>query len=193
METQILDPLPTTLNRRTTWTIDPAHTNIGFAVKHVLIATVHGRFGGVRGTIRRDDDHPHNAEVEVEIDTATVDTGNSTRDNHLRSADFFDVARFPTITFRGTRVEPAGPFGRGRWNVVGDLTIRGVTRSIQLTAEETGRGVDQAGTDVVGFEASTKINRKDFGMTFNVPLAEGGFVVGDEVKISIDVEARRQG
>jgi polyisoprenoid-binding protein YceI len=190
METQVLEQTPATLDTRTAWAIDPAHTTIGFAVKHVLIATVRGRFGGVSGTIRLDDDHPLTAAVEVEIETATIDTGNATRDNHLRSADFFDVANYPSITFRSTRVEP---FGNGRWNVTGDLTIRDVTRSIQFTAEEIGRGVDPSGTAVAGFEAMTKINRKDFGMTFNVPLAEGGFVVGDEVKISIDVEARRQG
>ena len=180
---------------RTTWAIDPAHSTIGFAVKHMAFATVHGRFGGVTGTLRLDDDHPHHSALAVEIDTATVDTGDANRDAHLRSPDFFDVARFPTIAFRSSRsarVEPAGPLGRGRWRVFGDLTIRGVTRPAELTAEETGRGTTPSGAVVAGFEATGKISRKDFGMTFNVPLAEGGFLVGDEVKLAIDVEALRQ-
>jgi polyisoprenoid-binding protein YceI len=192
METQTLQSVATAIDTRTTWTIDPAHSTIGFSVKHMMFTTIHGRFGGVRGTIRVDDDHPRNASVEVEIDTATVNSGDAVRDAHLRSADFFDVATYPTIAFRSTRVEPVSPLSRDRWNVVGDLTIHGVTRSVELTAEQTGRGTNPMGAVVAGFEATGKISRKDFGMEFNVPLAEGGFLVGDEVKISIDVQALRE-
>jgi polyisoprenoid-binding protein YceI len=134
----------------TTWTIDPAHSTIGFAIKHMMITTVHGRFGGVRGTIRLDDDHPHNAAVEV-------DTGNARRDDELRAADFFDVATYPTIAFRSTRVEPASPLGRDHCTVAGDLTIRDVTRSVEPTAEATG-----------------KICCKHFGMTANLPSPRAG-------------------
>jgi polyisoprenoid-binding protein YceI len=193
METQTRQDVAPAIDTRTTWTIDPAHSTIGFAVKHMMFTTVHGRFGGVKGTIRVDDSRPHDAAVEVEIDTATVTTGDAKRDEHLRSADFFDVAAYPTIAFRSTRVEPISPLSRDRWRVVGDLTIHGVTRSVELAAEQTGRGTNPWGAEVAGFEATAKISRKDFGMEFNVPLAEGGFLVGDEVKIAIDVEAVRQG
>jgi polyisoprenoid-binding protein YceI len=193
METVTQQGATTAPDTRTTWAIDPAHSTIGFAIKHMMFTTVHGRFDGVRGTIRLDDDHPHNAAVEVEIDTASVDTGDAQRDEHLRSADFFDVATYPTIAFRSTRVDPASPLSRDRWRVIGDLTIHGVTRSVELTAEQTGRGTNPYGAAVPGFEATGKIGRKDFGMEFNIPLAEGGFLVGDEVKIAIDIEAVRQG
>jgi len=192
METRTQQDVNTAIDTRTTWAIDPAHSTIGFSVKHMMFTTVHGRFRGVTGTIRIDDDHPYTATVEIEIDTATVDTGDPKRDEHLRSADFFDVATYPTITFRSTYVEPASPLSHGRWIVVGDLTIHGVTRSVELTAEETGRGTNPYGAVVAGFEATGKISRKDFGMTFNVPLAEGGLLVGDDVKIAIDVQAIRQ-
>jgi polyisoprenoid-binding protein YceI len=192
METQTQQSMATPSDTRTIWTIDPAHSRIGFSVKHMMFTTVHGRFGGVNGTIRLDDDHPHDASVEVEIDTATIDTGDANRDEHLRSADFFDVATYPTIVFRATLVEPVSPLSRDRWRVVGDLTIHGVTRSVELAAEETGRGTNPFGADIAGFEATAKISRKDFGMEFNVPLEGGGFLVGDEVKIAIDVEALRQ-
>ena len=120
------------------WEIDPSHSTIGFSIKHMMFATVHGRFGGFRGTIRFDRDRPDDAEVEVEIDAATIDTGITKRDDHLRSADFFDVATYPTITFRSTRVEPVQPVRRDRWLVVGDLTMSGVTRSVELAVEQTG-------------------------------------------------------
>jgi polyisoprenoid-binding protein YceI len=193
VETQTGQSVAPAIDPRTTWTIDPAHSTIGFAVKHMMFTTVHGRFGGVKGTIRGDDTHPHDAAVEVEIDTATIDTGDAKRDEHLRSADFFDVATHPTIAFRSTRVEPVSPLGRDRWRVVGDLTIHGVTRSVELAVEETGRGTNPWGAVVAGFEATTRISRKEFGMEFNVPLDGGGVLVGDEVKIAVDLQAVRQG
>jgi polyisoprenoid-binding protein YceI len=191
METQTQQGTPMAIDSRTTWTIDPAHSTIGFSVKHMMFTTVHGRFGGVGGTIRVDDDRPHDATVDIEIDTATIDTGDAKRDEHLRSADFFDAGTYPTIAFRSTRVEPISPLSPDRWRVVGDLTIHGVTRAIELVAEQTGRGTSPMGTVVTGFEAMAKISRKDFGMEFNVPLDGGGFLVGDEVKISVDVQTVR--
>lgn len=191
METQTQQGVAAS-DRRTTWTIDPAHSTIAFSVKHMMFTTVHGRFGGVRDTIRVDDDRPHDASVEVEIDTAPVDTGDTKRDEHLRAADFFDVAAYPTIAFRSTRVEPVSPLSRDRWRVVGDLTIHGVARSVELAVEQIGRGTNPWGAEVAGFEATAKISRKDFGMEFNVPLDGGGVLVGDEVKIAVDLQAVRE-
>ena len=174
---------------RSTWAIDPAHSNAQFAVRHLMVSTLKVRFGSVRGTITLDEQNLASARVEVKIDAATIDTREEQRDAHLRSADFLDVERFPTITFHSTRVEP-GRGGASR--IVGDLTIRGVTRQVVVEAEQTGRGASPWGTEVIGFEATTKINRKDFGLTWNVAIETGGVVVGDEIKITIDVEATRQ-
>jgi polyisoprenoid-binding protein YceI len=156
METQTRCGAATAGVTRTTWTIDPAHSTIGFAVKHMMLTTAHGRFGGVSGTIRVDDDHPRDASVEVEVDVATIATGGAKRDKHPRSADLFDVAAYPTIAFRGARVEPASPLGRDRWRVVGHLTIHGVTRSVELAAEPTGRGTNPWGGEVAGFAAAAR-------------------------------------
>ncbi len=174
---------------RSTWTIDPAHSHVQFAVRHLVVSTVKGRFGHLSGTITLDEQHFAGSSVEVEIDAATIDTREEQRDAHLRSADFLDVERFPTITFRSTRVEP----GRGdAFRIVGDLTIRGVTRQVVLEAEQIGRGTSPWGAEVIGFEATTKINRKDFGLTWNVALETGGVVVGDEIKIELQIEAAPQ-
>ena len=189
METQTHQTPTTAMATRSTWSIDPAHSHVQFAVRHLVVSTVKGRFGDVGGTIALDEQHLAGSSVEVEIDAATVDTREERRDAHLRSADFLDVERFPTITFRSTRVEP----GRGdAFRVVGDLTIHGVTRQVVLEGEQTGRGPSLSGAEVIGFEATTKINRRDFGLTWNATLETGGVVVGDEVKITIDVEATRQ-
>jgi polyisoprenoid-binding protein YceI len=186
METQTLRRAETAADTGTTWTIDPVHSTIGFAIRHMVVATVHGRFGGFRGTIRFDE-RPHDASVEVQIDAASIDTGISKRDEHLRSADFFDVATYPTITFRGTRIEPVSPFRRDRWRVVGDLTMHGVTRSVELAVEQTG-GPDLWDVEVASFAAKAQISRKDFGIGLNLPLESGEFVIGDDVKIVIDVQ-----
>jgi polyisoprenoid-binding protein YceI len=189
METQTHQTPTTALATRSTWAIDPAHSHVQFAVRHLVVSTVKGRFGDVSGTITLDEQHLAGSSVDVEIDAATVDTREERRDAHLRSADFFDVERFPTITFRSSRVEP----GRGAaLRIVGDLTIHGVTRQVELEAEQTGRGASPWGAEVIGFAATTKINRRDFGLTWNQALETGGVVVGDEIKITIDVEATRQ-
>jgi polyisoprenoid-binding protein YceI len=174
---------------RTVWAIDPAHSNVEFGVKHMTFTTVRGRFSGVSGTITLDEQHIEHSSVEVEIDVASIDTRDEKRDTHLRSADFFDVERIPTMTFKSTRVEPTQS---GELRVVGDLTIRGVTREVVLDTTMTGRGTNPFGVEVAGFEATTRINRKDFGLMWNVALETGGFLVGDEIKITIDIEAAKQ-
>lgn len=189
METLTQQTSTTATATQSTWAIDPAHSNVQFAVRHLMISTVRGRFFGVGGTITLDEQNLAGSSVVVEIDAATIDTREERRDTHLRSADFLDAARFPTNTFRSTRVEPR----RGdAFRIVGDLTIRGVTRQVVLEVEQTGRGRSPDGTEVIGFEATTKINRKDFGLTWNVALETGGVVVGDEIRITIDIEATRQ-
>jgi polyisoprenoid-binding protein YceI len=170
----------------TTWQIDPAHTEVGFSVKHLMISTVRGRFAGVKGTIVLDEVNPASSSVEVEIDAATIDTRAQQRDAHLRSADFFEVEKYPTMTFRSSRVERVGD---DRYRVVGDLTIRDVTREVALDVTDEGRGRDPWGGDRRGFSATTTIDRTDFGLKWNQALETGGVLVSNEIKVSIDVEA----
>ena len=172
----------------TTWKIDPTHSQIEFAVRHLMITTVKGRFAGVEGTVRIDDANPSAAEVDVRIDVATIDTREPQRDAHLRSADFFDAETYPHITFRSTRsTERRG----GEFKLAGDLTIHGVTREVVLDVTEEGRGKDPWGGERIGFSAVTRIKRSDFGLTWNQALETGGVVVSDEVKISLDLELVR--
>lgn len=169
-------------------TIDPSHSTIGFSVKHMKFATVHGRFTRFQGTIRMDGGRPHDAAVEVEIDAASIDTENAKRDNHLRSPDFFDVATYPTITFRGTGIEPASPLRTDRWRVAGDLTMHGVTRTVELYVEQS--GVDPVLWDVeaASFTATAQVNRRDFGIGLNLPLDTVKLGIADDIKIAIDVQ-----
>ena len=173
----------------TTWTIDPSHAEIGFAVRHLMIATVRGRFGAVSGTVTVDETNPRNSKIDVTVDVTSVDTRQEMRDNHLRSPDFFDVAKYPTMHFVSKRID--GDIG-GEFRVLGDLTIRGVTREVTLTANLEGRTKDPWGNERAGFSASGKINRHDFGLTWNQALESGGVMVGDEVKLTIDVELVHQ-
>ena len=170
----------------TTWKIDPTHSQIEFAVRHLMITTVKGRFAGVEGTVRIDDANPSASEVDVRIDVATIDTREPQRDAHLRSADFFDAETYPHITFRSTRsTERRG----GEFKLAGDLTIHGVTREVVLDVTEEGRGKDPWGGERIGFSAVTRIKRSDFGLTWNQALETGGVVVGNDIKINIEVEA----
>ena len=180
---------PQTPAGTSTWSIDPAHSNIEFAVKHVMVSTVKGRFHGVEGTLRIDETHPESAEVEAAIDVATVDTGVDQRDAHLRSDDFFNAERFPKIIFRSTKVEPSG--NAPTWKMTGDLTIRDVTRSVVLDVELDGRGLDASGKERAGFTAETKISRKEFGVKWNQLIETGGVAVGDTVKITLNIAAVR--
>jgi len=170
---------------RTTWKIDPAHSLIEFAVRHLMITTVKGRFAGVEGAVQLDETDPAFADVDVRIDVATIDTREPQRDTHLRSADFFDVERFPHITFVTKR--PIASRG-SEFKLAGDLTVHGVTREVVLDVTEEGRGKDPWGGERLGFSATTKIKRSDFGLTWNQALEAGGVLVGDEIKISLDLE-----
>lgn len=173
---------------KSTWQIDPAHTGVEFAVKHMMISTVKGRFADVSGTIVLDEADLSGSSVEVDIDAASIDTRQDQRDEHLRSSDFFDVQNHPKITFRSRRVESEGG---GRFRVIGDLTIRGVTREVVLEATDEGRGMDPWGNEKAGFTAHTVIDRQDYGLTWNTALETGGILVGNEVKISLEVQAAK--
>ncbi|HEX7117275.1 MAG TPA: YceI family protein [Longimicrobiales bacterium] len=173
---------------RSTWTIDAAHTLVEFAVKHMMIATVKGRFGEVSGTIVLDEEALDRSSAEVTIVASSIDTRSADRDAHLRSADFLDVETHPTLTFRSRRVESVG---EGRFRVIGDLTIRGTTREVVLDVEDQGRGKDPWGGERAAFSATTEIDRRDYGLTWNAALETGGVLVGDRVRISLEVEAVR--
>jgi polyisoprenoid-binding protein YceI len=173
-----------------TWQLDPAHTHVEFAVRHLMISTVKGRFADVQGTVRMDEANTGAGKVEVTIGVASIDTRQDERDAHLRSADFLDAARFPVITFRSRRIEGI-PF-EGNFHLVGDLTIRGITREVALDVSPGGRVTDPSGNERAGFSARTKIDRTDFGLTWNQALEAGGVLVGDEVRISAEVELVRQ-
>jgi polyisoprenoid-binding protein YceI len=165
--------------------IDPAHTTVEFVVRHMMIAKVRGRFTGVQGTIDVPPGSNVPTAVDVTIETASIDTREEQRDAHLRSADFFDAATYPQITFHSTAIEGSGD----AFTVRGDLTIHGVTREIALDTTFEGRGVDPWGNDRIGYEAHGKLSRKDFGLNWNQSLEAGGVLVGDEVKIELSVEA----
>jgi polyisoprenoid-binding protein YceI len=173
---------------KTVWNIDPAHSLVEFSVRHMMVSNVKGRFGGVSGTIETTDDNIADAQVDVEIDVASVDTRAEQRDTHLKSADFFDVEKFPKITFKSTRITDNGD---GTFELVGDLTIRDVTKEVALHATDNGRGKTPFGIYVAGFSATTQFNRDDFGVNFNMALETGGFVVGDAVKVSLEIEAAK--
>lgn len=167
-----------------TWTIDPSHSEVGFSVRHLMVSKVRGSFKTFEGTISIAD-NPLESRVEARIDTSSVDTRDENRDNHLRSSDFFDVEQHPQITFVSTAVRPV----RSDYVVAGDLTIHGVTRPVELELEFNGVSPDPWGGQRAGFSASTEISRGDYGIEFNMPLDGGGVVVGDKIKINIEVEA----
>ncbi len=169
-----------------TWNIDTAHTSADFVVKHMMITTVRGTFENVTGTISFDPENPAAATVEAKIEATTVSTGVNDRDNHLRSADFFDVANHPYITFVSKQVAAANATTA---KLVGDLTMRGVTKEVTLDVEFTGTGKNPWGMQVAGFSATTKVNREDFGLMWNQALEAGGVLVSKEVKIELDVQA----
>jgi polyisoprenoid-binding protein YceI len=173
----------------TRWKIDPGHSTVEFAVKHLMVTTVKGRFRTLDGSFIWDEAHPEASSVTVTIDASSIDTGNAQRDEHLRSGDFFDVERFPTITFRSTQVEP---LGQDKVRVIGDLTIRDVTREVALDVTLEGRTKSPWGSEVAGFSAETVIDRKDFGLTWNMPLEMGGVLVDDRVRLMFAIEAVRE-
>jgi len=169
-----------------TWNIDPAHSVAEFKVKHMMIANVKGKFTGISGTLKLDEADPARSSVEASIPLETVFTGDAQRDTHLRSADFFHVEEHPVMTFKSTKIEVKRP---GELLVTGNLTIRGVTKPVQFEVEgPTPPAKDPWGNTRVGLEATTKINRKDFGLTYNAVLETGGVLVGEDVAITLDVE-----
>ncbi len=172
-----------------TWQVDTAHTHIGFVARHMMITKVRGEFSKYDIEVDYNEDNPALSSVSATIYTDSVNTRDERRDGHLRSADFFDAANHPAMTFRSTRVE-ALPNGHGR--LIGDLTIRGVTREVVLDVDYNGQAKSPWGTTSAGFTASTKINRKDWGLNWNVALETGGLLVGDEVKIDIELEIVKQ-
>ena len=182
--------LPATALAGATWTLDADHSQVGFKVRHMMVSYSKGSFQRFQGTILFDDARPEDARIEVTIDAASIDTRQEKRDEHLRSADFLDVKNHPTLTFKSTKVKKVG---EGRLEVLGDLTLRGVTRPVTLAVND----VDEARKDPWGgvrrgATATTRISRKDFGLTWNMPLETGGVIVGDEVFIQLDLELIQQ-
>ena len=169
------------------WEIDSAHTSAQFAVRHLMVSTVRGSFSKVSGTLEYDGKDLATLKADVTIDVASVNTGIEKRDEHLRSADFFDVAKFPTMTFKSKKAEKAG---EGKFKLTGDLTIHGVTKEVTLEVEGPAPVVkDPWGNTKTGATATVKINRTDFGLKWNAVLEAGGVAVGEEVSITIDIEA----
>lgn len=165
--------------------IDPTHSNVAFAIGHMMISKISGRFGDVSGTIEMNEDDASLSSVNVEIATDSFYTGNADRDTHVKSADFFNVEEFPTMTFKSTAVSADGNSGQ----VTGDLTIRGVTKSVVLDVTHNGSSKSPYNYIGSGFHATTTIDRRDFGLEWNAPLETGGVFLGNEVEITIDVEA----
>lgn len=172
-----------------TWEIDSSHSGIHFSIRHMVIAKVRGKFTRWSGTLRLQDGDLATGQVEAVIDASSIDTGVADRDTHLKSPDFLDVAQFPEITFRSSKVDARDA---SALRVTGELTIHGVTREVVLDAEATGRAKDPWGNERIGFAAKTAIDRKDFGLSWNQVLEAGGLLVGDRLTIEIEVEAVRQ-
>ena len=177
------------LSAQTAWKIDTAHSEAGFGIKHMAISTVHGTFHGIAGTVTLDDKNLTKSNVEATIDITTVDTGVAQRDGHLKSPDFFDAAKFPTMDFKSTGVTKAGD----HYNVAGLLTLHGVTKPVVLALETPGPAQSMDGKSLHrGFTATTTINRQDFGLTWNGTLKSGDSVLGNDVKIELNIEAVQQ-
>ena len=168
-----------------TYGLDASHSEVGFSVRHLMVSKVKGRFSDVSGTITIAED-PLASSVEVTIGTASIDTRDEQRDAHLRSPDFFDVEQYPSMTYRSTKVSPAG---KGRWLVEGDLSLHGVTRNVPLEVSFEGGATDPWGGIRAGFSARAELNREDFGLAWNQALETGGVVVGKKVTIEIEAEA----
>ncbi len=174
-----------------TWTLDPSHTSVELSVRHMMVATVRGRVQAKSGTLEiHPSGDPERSYVEVEMDAASIDTGNNDRDNHLRSDDFLNVEKFPTMRFRSTRVDDRGD---GTLLVRGDLTVRDVTKTVSLETEVGGVVQDPWGNARIGFSATASIDRTEFGLTWNAAVEGGGLVVGDKVKLAIDAEFIKPG
>ena len=172
-----------------TWVIDPSHTRLGFSVRHAMVTTVRGQFDQFDGTLVLDGEDPANSTATVTIQTISISTGSDDRDNHLRSADFFDAEQFPTLTFIATDVVAENDED---FVMAGNLTIHGVSRPVTIKAEYQGVATDPFGNQRIGFSGDTQINRKDFDLNWNAALEAGGVLVGEKVKIHLDVSAVKQ-
>ena len=182
--------VPSGVRAADTYEIDPAHTSVQFSIRHMMISNVRGEFTKLSGKATGDVANPTAASVEATIDATSVDTRNEKRDEHLRSPDFLDTAKFPTMTFKSTKVAKAGD----AWKLHGDLTLHGVTKPVVLDVTNvTPPTKDPWGNTRIGAQATTKINRQDFGIVFNKTLDGGGVLVGDEISITIDVEVMKKG
>lgn len=170
----------------TIWKVDATHTNVGFSVKHMMVSKVRGRFTEVEGTIVGDPRELENTTIEFKAAIASIQTNNEDRDNHLRSEEFFDAEKYPEMTFSSTKITKVA---QDEYELTGDLTIKGVTKSTTFKVEHTGSGTNPWGVEVVGFEAETKISRKEFGLTWNQALETGGVLVGDDIQILIELQA----
>lgn len=169
------------------WEIDPGHSSANFTVKHMMVTNVKGEFSNVTGTVNFDEKDPSKSSVNATIDASTINTSEPKRDGHLKSPDFFDVAKYPTITFKSKKVEKAG---EGKYKVTGDLTMRGVTKETVLDVDAAFKEFKNpfSGAAVSGLSATTKLNRKDFGLNWNKALEAGGMLVGEEVNVAIELE-----
>jgi len=182
--------IPSAFAAQTTWKVDPDHSSVGFKVRHMMVSNVRGLFGQFNGTLVYDDSDVTASQVEVTIQAASLDTGVEKRDAHLRSADFFDVEKYPTLIFRSKEVRRVGD---GKLAVRGDLTLHGVTREVILHVDGPTQAIkDPWGNVKVGSAATTTINRKDFGLNWNTALETGGFLVGEEITIELDIQWTRQ-
>ena len=171
-----------------TYQIDPVHSAVHFSVRHLMVSNVRGEFGKISGTVKFDPENPANSSVEATIDASSINTRDAQRDTHLKSAEFLDVEKFPTLTFRSNQVEPVSGGGK----IKGDLTIHGVTKEVTLDVEgPTPEIKDPWGKQRIGASAIARISRKDFGIVWNAALEAGGVMIGDEVKINIDVQMVR--
>jgi len=172
------------------WKIDSSHSRVAFSVRHMMISNVHGQFQNVSGTVEFDEGQPTASSVDVQIEAASIDTHDEKRDGHLRSADFFDAAQYPYLSFKSRRVEVVDD---SHGKLYGDLTIKNITRPVVLAVEYSGMAKSPWGSSSAGFTASTKINRKDWELNWNVALETGGVLVGDTINISIELEIVKQG
>lgn len=171
------------------WNVDKSHSSLEFTVKHMMISKVKGAFTDFEATIEADPNDLTDAKIEFSVNLNSIDTRNADRDNHLRSNDFFDIENHPKMTFVATEIKKTSD---NEYDITGDLSIRGVTKPVTFEVEMEGVGKDPWGNDVAGFSGSTKINRKDFGLVWNAALETGGVLVGEDVKIKIEIEAHQQ-
>lgn len=174
---------------KSTWAIDPTHSEIGFKVKHMMFTNVSGKFNQFEAGIENEDDAFETSEISFSADVNSVDTGNTDRDNHLRSADFFDADNFAKLAFKSTGVQKVS---EGEYKINGDLTIKDVTKKITLDAEYSGLMKDPWGNTKIGLSINGKINRKDFGLTWNAALETGGVLVGEDIKLAAEVQFVKQ-